>query len=88
MKIEGKNPVKELLASGVKIEKISFLNGASDSDIRELFNIAKSKGIRVEWLPKQAMDKLSETKHHQGVIAEQSDYEYADLDDVIAKTQA
>ena len=88
MKIEGKNPVKELLASGAKIEKISFLNGASDSDIRELFNIARSKGIRVEWLPKQAMDKLSETKHHQGVIAEQSDYEYADLDDVIAKTQS
>lgn len=88
MKIEGKNPVKELLGSGASVEKISFLDGSTDAEIRELFRLAKARGIKTEWLPKQAMEKLSETKHHQGVIAEQSEFEYADLDEVISKTQS
>lgn len=88
MKIEGKNPVKELLNTDANISKISILDGNNDADLRLIYKLAREKQIRVEWVPKPALDRMSETKHHQGVIAEQSEFEYADLEDVLKKKQA
>jgi 23S rRNA (guanosine2251-2'-O)-methyltransferase len=85
MKIEGKNPVKELLNSGSTIEKIMLLDGSTDADLRAIFKLAKEKQVKIEWVPKPALDKISETKHHQGVIAEYSNFEYADLDEILSK---
>ena len=72
MKIEGKNPVKELLNSDKTIEKIMVTDGTND------------QGIRVEYVDKRAIDKLSETGHHQGILAIFSDFKYAELRDVIS----
>ena len=88
MKIEGKNAVKELLATGGKIEKLMLIDGSSDSDIRAIFKQAKGLGIQVQWVPKTALEKTSETGHHQGVIAIAGDYEYADLDEVLLKAKS
>lgn len=83
MKIEGKNPVKEILNADVTIEKITILDGSNDAELRAIFKTAKERRIKVEFAPKQALDRVSETGHHQGVIAEYTNFEYADLDDVI-----
>lgn len=84
MKVEGKNPVKELLESGSTIEKIIVADGTKDQDVRELVSLAKQRGIRVEFADRRAMDKLSETGHHQGIIAISTEFKYAELEDVIA----
>lgn len=84
MKIEGKNPVKELLSSGSTIEKIIIQNGNRDDDLRSIFKIAKEKNIKVEFLDKKVLDKISETGHHQGVIADYTEFQYAELDEVVA----
>ncbi len=83
MKAEGKNPVKELLGSGSTIEKITIANGTNDSEIRKIQQEARDKGIKVEFVDKKIMDKFSETGHHQGIIATYTDFEYANLDEVI-----
>lgn len=83
MKIEGKNPVKELLNSEATIEKVMFADGNRDGELRQLEQIARDKKIKVEFVPKQALDRASQTGHHQGVIAEYNDFEYADLDEII-----
>lgn len=83
MKIEGKNPVRELLKTDETIEKIVIANGTTDSEIRKFQQIARDKGIKIEFADKKVLDKLSETGHHQGVIAIQNDFKYADLDEVI-----
>lgn len=88
MKIEGKNPVKELLNSGSTIEKVMIANGTTDAEVRALQKLAREKGVKVEFADKRALDKLSETGHHQGVIAIYSDFEYANLDDVITHEKA
>lgn len=88
MKIEGKNPVKELLAGSATIEKISVLDKTSDAEVRELVKIARDKKIKVEFVEKRVLDKLSETGHHQGIIAIYTEFEYADLDEVFAKNKA
>lgn len=87
MQIEGKNQVRELLASDKTIEKISVLDGTVDSTLRELVSQAKSKGVKVEFIKKQALDKISLTAHHQGIIAQTSEFKYAELRDVIAQAR-
>ena len=84
MKIEGKNPVKELLNSDETIEKIMIENGNSDGDLREIQKFARERGIKVEFVDKRGLDKISQTGHHQGVIAEQNSYKYFNLKEVIA----
>ena len=88
MQIEGKNQVRELLNSDKTIEKISVLDGTRDEDVRTLSRFAKEKGAKIEYLDKRAMDKLSITSHHQGIIATVTEFKYAELDDVIAAAKA
>ena len=83
MKIEGKNPVKEILNSGSTVEKVWLENGSRDAGIREIQKLAREKGLRVEFVDKKVLDKMSETKHHKGVIAEYSNFEYASLENLI-----
>lgn len=83
MKVEGKNPVKELLQTAGTIEKITVLDKTSDAEVRELVRQARDKKIKVEFVEKRVLDKMSETGHHQGIIAIHTEFEYADLDDVL-----
>lgn len=87
MKIEGKNPVRELLKTNETIEKIVILNGTTDTELRRFQQIAKDKKIKIEFVDKVVLDKMSETGHHQGIIAIQNDFKYAELDEVILKSR-
>ena len=87
MKIEGKNPVRELLNTDATIEKITIANGSRDDVSREIFSLAKEKKIKIEFVDRKLLDKMSETGHHQGVIAEYSNFKYADLEEVIIKSK-
>jgi len=88
MKIEGKNPVKELLNSDVTIEKVMIVDGTKDPELRALQKQARDRGVKVEFADKRGLDKISETGHHQGVIALYSDFKYADLSAVVSKERA
>lgn len=87
MKIEGRNPVREILKSNSTVEKITIENGSRDVVINEIINLAREKGAKIEYANKNVLDKMSETGHHQGVIAQYSDFKYSELKDVIKKAQ-
>ena len=87
MKAEGKNPVRELINSELTIEKISVADGCNDNEVRKLVQMARDKGIKVEFVDKRGLDKVSETGHHQGIIGFYSEFKYANLDEVIKKTR-
>ena len=83
-KIEGRNAVIELLKSEKPINKIYILKGERQGSINEIIKLAKrNKNVIVE-VDKNKLDALSETKHHQGVIAFVSPVEYKELDDIFA----
>lgn len=82
MKTEGRNAVIELLKTGKNIDKILLEKGAQGS-LGLIFAEARKKNVRVQFVDKQVLDKESESKRHQGVIAFTTDYEYFDLDDII-----
>lgn len=81
-KVEGRNAVIELLKSGKPINKIYILKGERQGSINEIIKIAKKNKNMIVEVDKNKLDQLSETKHHQGVIALVSPVEYKELDDI------
>ncbi len=87
MKTEGRNAVIELLKTGKNIDKLLLEKGAQGS-LGLIFAEARRKNIRVQFVDKQVLDKESETHRHQGVIAFTTDYEYFDLEDILAQKKS
>lgn len=83
MKTEGRNAVLELIKSGKPVEKIVMEKGAQGS-LGRIFAEARKNDIRVQFADGKALDRMSVTGHHQGVIAFAAEYEYADIDEVIS----
>ncbi len=87
MKTEGRNAVIELLKTEKNIDKLLIEKGAQGS-VSMIFAQARKKNIRVQFVDKRVLDKESETGRHQGVIAFTTDYEYYDLDEIIAEKKS
>lgn len=83
MKVEGKNAVLELFRSNTPIDKLLVEQSAKNS-LTEIISKAQKQRIKISYLPKEALDRESTVKNHQGVIAFVSGYQYSDLDDIIA----
>lgn len=80
MKIEGKNAVTECISSGKTIEKIIIQNGI---DAKNIIDLARDRGIKIQFANKSALDDLSVTKKHQGIIALTSDFVYSSVEDIL-----
>ncbi len=83
--IEGRNPVIEALRAGRPISKILVdrnvqLHGAA----AQILQSAKSRGVMVELVDKQTIDRQSVTGSSQGVIAFASAKDYVSLDDLFS----
>lgn len=81
-KIEGRNAVTELLKSDKTVNKLMIQKGERQGSINEIIKLAKNQKIIITEVDKNKLDQLSETKHHQGVIAFVSPIEYKELDDI------
>lgn len=82
-KVEGRNAVIELLKSDRTINKIMILRGERQGSINEIIKLAKSNNIMISEVDKNKLDTISETKHHQGVIAFVSPVVYHDIDYIL-----
>lgn len=88
MKTEGRNAVFELLKSGGQIDKVLIEKGAESGRGARIFNLIRQKGVKFQITPRERLDKESETGKHQGFIAYTTEYEYADLDELISFSQS
>ena len=82
-KVEGRNAVIELLKSDRTVNKIMVARGDRQGSINEILKLAKQNRIIVTEVDRNKLDTLSETKHHQGVIAFVAPIEYKDVDDIL-----
>ena len=83
MNVEGKNAVMEALRSGVTIDALLVEKGQN----HQIVAMARQKGIKLQYLDKNAMDRLSVTKRHQGFIAKVTDFEYCEVSDILAEAE-
>lgn len=84
MQIEGKNSLKEALSSSLTIKKLYVQKNAHD--LQSFIDLARKNSIRVEFIDRSELDRMSETKHHQGLIAIAENYSYCELEDIIEKS--
>jgi 23S rRNA (guanosine2251-2'-O)-methyltransferase len=69
IQLEGRNPVYEALRLGT-ITYIKLEYGhEKDAKIKQIIDLARKKGIRVDMVKRRYMDRLSTTGKHQGIIA-------------------
>ncbi|MDR5659930.1 23S rRNA (guanosine(2251)-2'-O)-methyltransferase RlmB [Serpentinicella sp. ANB-PHB4] len=85
-KIAGRNPVLEVLKSGRDVDKILVTKGAGEGSINKIVGIAKDKGIPIQFVDKQKINDLAETKSHQGVVAFVAAYKYSTVEDILQKS--
>lgn len=83
--IEGRNAVLEAFRSGKCVDKLFILEGCHDGPVRTIAREARKKDTIINYVSKERLDQLSETGAHQGVIAQVAAYEYASVDDILAK---
>ena len=81
MIIGGKNSVVEAVKSGKTINKVMIESSRHDEFTKSLINECRARHIRFDFVDKKRLDRLS--PHHQGVVAEVTDYKYYELDDLL-----
>ena len=81
--IFGRNPVIELLKSHHSINKILIADGTNDGSIKKITALAIDNKINVEFVSRHKLDRISDNKNHQGVIALAAPVDYSTLDDII-----
>jgi 23S rRNA (guanosine2251-2'-O)-methyltransferase len=82
--IIGRNPVVESLREGVPINALYVAEGAErDGRLREAFQLASDKGIKLLEVTKTEIDRMVGGGVHQGLAARIPAYEYAHADDLL-----
>ena len=85
--IEGRNAVLEAFRSGKTIDKLFVLDGCQDGPVRTILREAKKHDTMIQFVKKERLDQMSETGHHQGVIAQAAAYEYATVEDMLERAR-
>lgn len=88
MFIYGRNSVKEAYLAGKTVDKLYLVKGESDPALNKVRALAKDARTVISYCDKAMLDKLSEGGNHQGVVAAVTDFEYAQLDDIISSARA
>lgn len=83
-RIEGRHSVLEAFRAGSLIERLLVQRGCKDGPVLSILREAKKAGTMVDFVPKERLDHMSETGHHQGVIATLSAFEYSTIEDMFA----
>ena len=85
--IEGRNAVIEAFRSGKTIDKIFVLDGCQDGPVMTIKREANQADVMIKYVTKERLDQMSSTGKHQGVIAYAAAYEYAEVEDILAKAR-
>jgi tRNA G18 (ribose-2'-O)-methylase SpoU len=67
--IEGRQPVLEALKAGRKIKTVYIAEGTKGTTLGEIKKKAEQRGIKIRYVPRQDLEKMSVTGSEQGVIA-------------------
>lgn len=82
--IEGRNAVLEAFRSGKPVDKLYVLDGCQDGPVRTIVREARKHDTLIQFVEKERLSQMSETGHHQGVIAYTAAYEYSEVSDMLA----
>lgn len=85
--IEGRHAVAEALRAGHSADKLYVLEGCKDGPVMSIVHGARKKGAVIQFVSRERLDQLSETKKHQGVIMRMAAYEYKTVEEILEKAR-
>ena len=85
--MEGRNAILEAFRSGKTVDKLYVQKGCQDGPVQTILRDAKKQDTIVKFVPKERLDQMSETKSHQGVIAQAAAYNYAEVEDILSRAR-
>ncbi len=81
--IEGRNAVMEAFRSGKTIDRLFVQEGLKDGPVMSILREAAKQETIVTRVSKDRLDEMSESGHHQGVIARAAAFSYASVEDIL-----
>ena len=87
MIVEGINCATELLKANYPIEKI-IINETLAKKYGEIINFAKNNNVKIEYVDKVAIEKLTKSKNSQGVLCFVAPYKYCDVKDILQDAES
>ena len=81
--IEGRNAVLEAFRAGKTIDKLFVLDGCQDGPVKSILREAKKTDTIINFVDKERLDRLANSGHHQGVVAQAAAYDYAEVEDIL-----
>lgn len=81
--IEGRNAVLEAFRAGKTIDKLFVLDGCQDGPVKSILREAKKTDTIINFVDKERLDRMANSGHHQGVVAQAAAYEYAEVEDIL-----
>lgn len=82
-KLRGIHAVKEALEAQRPIDRIAIAKGRQDTRIEEIVQLARKNSIPVRFEDRNQLDRLANSKDHQGVVALAAACAAASLDDIL-----
>ncbi len=82
--IFGRQPVLEALEGDKQVDRIFLKKGASDEFVAQLRLLARQKGIPVNMVPIEKLNRLTR-KNHQGVAAFVAPIQFYQIEDVVSQ---
>jgi 23S rRNA (guanosine2251-2'-O)-methyltransferase len=83
MIITGRNAISEALKGGITIEKVLAQEDHSPS-LNRILSACKKNKIKLSFVSKTVLDRVSGVKNHQGIVAYATDFKYSSMDDILS----
>lgn len=87
-RLTGIHAVREALEAGRAFERIVIARGRQDTRVEEIVQLARRKNVSVRFEDRGQLDRLADSKDHQGVVALAAARPAAALEDVLDAAKA
>src|SRR5204863_10203699 len=87
-KLTGIHAVKEALEARRPVDRIAIARGRQDTRVEEIVQLARKLGVPVRFEDRGQLDRLANSKDHQGVVALAAARAAATLGDILAIANA
>ena len=83
-RLTGIHAVREALEAGRAFDRIVIARGRQDTRVEEIVKLARGRNIAVRFEERSQLDRLADSKDHQGVVALAAARAAATLDEILA----
>ncbi|HYL83612.1 MAG TPA: 23S rRNA (guanosine(2251)-2'-O)-methyltransferase RlmB [Candidatus Angelobacter sp.] len=87
-KLTGIHAVKEALEAERPIDRIAIAKGRQDTRIEEIVQLARKQGVPVRFEDRGQLDRMANSKDHQGVVALAAARAAATLEGILASADS